>query len=219
MSDPIASDRTILDLLRRNERMTIVDFERALGVTATAVRQRLNRLLGSGDIEREVDPSSSGRGRPSHAYRLTMSGQRRTGTNFADLATALWDEIRTVQDEAVKRGLLQRLAVRLADAYRAKVGGGRPVEKMNALAGAYAERQIPFEVSQRDGELPVLTALACPYPDLAERDRSVCAMERMMFSELFGQRVSLDECRLDGASCCTFQLQEQQGEEGGPSGR
>jgi len=48
--------------------------------------------------------------------------------------------------------------------------------------------------------------LACPYPDLVEQDRAVCAMERMMFSDLLGQNVRLDKCRLDEGNCCTFGL-------------
>ncbi len=65
------------------------------------------------------------------------------------------------------------------------------------------EREIPFEVDQSGG-LPVLSALACPYPELARMDRSVCTMEKMMLSEILGNNVRLSECRLDGASCCTF---------------
>jgi predicted ArsR family transcriptional regulator len=56
------------------------------------------------------------------------------------------------------------------------------------------------------GSPPTLTALACPYPELAERDRSVCAMERMLFADLLGRDVKLAGCRLDGAACCTFEV-------------
>jgi predicted ArsR family transcriptional regulator len=51
----------------------------------------------------------------------------------------------------------------------------------------------------------MLRAAACPYPDLAEQDRTVCSMERLMVSELLGEKVRLSECRLDGQSCCTFE--------------
>ena len=75
---------------------------------------------------------------------------------------------------------------------------------MENLAAIFIERDIPFEV-ENSGQLPVLTALACPYPDLAEQDRGVCAMEKMFFSELIGESLRLTECRLDGATCCTFE--------------
>ena len=41
----LASDVAILDLLRQQDEMTIAGLTEAMGVTATAVRQRLVRLL------------------------------------------------------------------------------------------------------------------------------------------------------------------------------
>ena len=84
-----------------------------------------------------------------------------------------------------------------------KLGGETFGERMTALAGVMGEREIPFRVD-KGGSLPVLSALACPYPELAMRDRSVCTMEKMMLSEILGENVRLSECRLDGATCCTF---------------
>ena len=80
-------------------------------------------------------------------------------------------------------------------------------EKMESLAKLFSARQIPFEVDT-SGNLPVLTALACPYPELAESDHSICSMERLLFSELLGETVRLGKCRLDGDQCCTFNPRE-----------
>jgi predicted ArsR family transcriptional regulator len=118
---------------------------------------------------------------------------------------ALWHELRGIQDPEVRRGLLQRIAGRLALAYTDQVRGATTEEKMEALAEVFSQRNVPFAVN-RDEQLPVLTALACPYPVLAEQDRTICAMERLLFSELLGENVHLGQCRLDGASCCTFEL-------------
>jgi predicted ArsR family transcriptional regulator len=52
----------------------------------------------------------------------------------------------------------------------------------------------------------MLTAHACPDPELAEQDRGICILEKMLFSELVGQNLDLTQCRLDGGSCCQFQL-------------
>ena len=100
--------------------------------------------------------------------------------------------------------LLQRISGRLATLYAGQVRGSSIEEKMESLAEMFRERQIPFEVD-RSRELPLLRATACPYPDLAEQDRSVCSMERLMFSELLGTNVRLSDCRLDGHNCCTFE--------------
>ncbi len=173
-----------------------------MGVTATAVRQRLVRLLSQGDIERHTEKLT--RGRPLHRYGLTEQGRRRAGANFADLAVALWDEIREIKDPEVRRGLLQRISSRLAAVYAGRVGGSTLEQRLESLAAVFRERQIPFEV-ERANELPVLHARACPYPDLAEHDRTVCSMERILFSELAGQPMRLSSCRLDGHNGCTFE--------------
>jgi predicted ArsR family transcriptional regulator len=205
MGDEIVpSDVSILDLLRKRDQVTVSELATAMAVTATAVRQRLTRLMAQGFIQRTV--VREGRGRPSHHYSLTTKGRRKTGANFADLAVALWQEVRAIGDTEVRRGLLQRISRRLAAQYGERMDGATVGERMEAVAELMGDRQIPFEVDH-DKALPVLHALACPYPELAEMDRGVCAMERMLLSEMLGQNVRLERCRLDGDSCCTFEVQ------------
>ena len=175
---------------------------KATSVTSTAIRQRLSRLMDQGLIERAAEPK--GRGRPSHRYSLTEKARRQAGSNFNDLAIALWQEIRAVQDPEVRRGLLSRIADSLSLAYAGRVCGETTTERMESLSALFAERRVPMAVSE--GELPVLRVSECPYPELAEADRGVCAMERMLFSRLLNQDVRLTECRLEGHSCCTFEV-------------
>ena len=196
------SDQSLLDHLRKHGSASIADLRQTLGVTATAVRQRLNRLMGQGIVQRETE--RHGRGRPGHRYSLTDKGIRLGGDNYADLAGAMWQEIREIKDEQVRKGLLGRLAAKLAARYRGDVNGNSTEQRMAGVVTMMAERGVPFEVDQ-SRSLPILTALACPYPELAEQDRGVCAMERMLFSELLGEAVKLSSCRLDGAHCCEFE--------------
>src|SRR5690606_36573956 len=101
-----------------------------------------------------------------------------------------------------------RISERLAETYRQGMSGETLQERMAELASLMASQDVPFEYQAQEteaGELPVLTALACPYPDLAERDRGVCAMENMLLSSVLGESMRLSSCRLDGAACCTFE--------------
>ena len=204
----IASDVTILDLLRKRGAMSVPELAEVMQVTATAVRQRLTRLMAQGYVGRET--IRAGRGRPSHRYELTDKGRRKSGANFADLSIALWQEIREIRDPEIRRGLVQRISRRLAEMYESEIQAATVADRMEQLADLFSRRRIPFEV-KHDGELPVLTALACPYLDLAEQDRSICAMERMLFSELLGESVRLSQCRLDGYVCCTFETSSKRG--------
>src|SRR5690606_19331750 len=67
-------DRQLLDALRRQESMNVAELVEAMGVTATAVRQRIDRMLEMGLIQRAK--ISGGRGRPSYSYMLSSTGQR-----------------------------------------------------------------------------------------------------------------------------------------------
>jgi predicted ArsR family transcriptional regulator len=91
----------------------------------------------------------------------------------------------------------------MAAMYAAQIRGNTTEERMRDIAQVFSERNIPVSVDYRE-QLPVLTVEACPYPRLAEQDRSICSLEKMMLSELLGTGVSLANCRLDGADCCRF---------------
>ncbi|HVX13919.1 MAG TPA: AsnC family transcriptional regulator [Pirellulales bacterium] len=196
------SDARLLDLLKQEGAMGIAEIAAATSVTATAVRQRLNRLMAQGLIERET--ARAMRGRPSHRYSLSEKARRQAGNNYGDLALLLWEEIRSVKDPEVRRGLFQRLASAMARFYAGRIRGGTTAARMESLKELFADRRVPIEVAA-DGELPVLTVVDCPYPELAEKDRGICAVEKMMFAELLATPLKLSQCRLEGHSCCQFE--------------
>jgi predicted ArsR family transcriptional regulator len=191
----------VIDLLRHHGAMSVHDLAQKMGVTATAVRQRLTRLTAKGWVNRVAEKAV--RGRPSHKYSLTEQGQKAAGNNMADLAEALWQEVRSIRDPGIRNGLLQRIARTVARQYASRVTATGAAARMRQVAELMGDRSIPFS---QDGtqDLPVLTAWACPYPTLAEQDRGVCAMENLVLTELVGEKVKLSECRLDGGNCCRF---------------
>jgi len=203
--EPVIGDREIIEYLRRQGAATVLELVDFAGVTATAVRQRLSRLMDQGLINRESE--AAGRGRPIHRYSLSVAGVRSSGTNYEDLVGVLWTEIRAVKDPDVRHGLLKRIVTRLADVYRDQIKGESLGERMESLVELMRGRDVPFEVIQPvNGQLPVLKALACPYPSLAEQDRTVCSMEKMLFAEILGSGLRLSDCRLDGDTHCTFDM-------------
>ena len=200
----VNSDGDLLDLLRVAGPLDVKEMAGAIEVTATAVRQRLTRMMARGLIEREA--IRAGRGRPRHRYQLTEQGLELTGSNFTDLAMALWHELSAIKDDALRSQLLRRVARSLARAYIAQIHGTTPSDRMASLSELLAKRRLPFAVEPGSNGHPVLTARACPYPRLADRDRGVCSMEEMLFSELVGQEVELTNCRLAGDGSCQFQV-------------
>lgn len=214
-----ASDAALVELLRTEDGPGVSDLAAALGVTATAVRQRLDRLMRDGMVARDVlrpgatsDPGTRSRGRPAFGYRLTDKGRRAGGDNFRDLALVLWREIRSIPSPEIRRGLVSRIGSAMAGAYRDRVSGRGVRERLEETVGLFRERRIACSVEPADpasGRLAVLTSHVCPYPELAERDRSICVAERHMLQDLVGARVTLASCRLDGAEGCRFVVADE----------
>jgi len=195
--------------------MGITELAGAMEVTPTAVRQRLARLISQGLVQRAA--VRAGRGRPRHEYWLTEKGVQATGSNFTDLAVALWREMRAVDNPQWRQELLRRVAAALAAGYAHQIHGSTPAERMESLRELLAQRRIPVSVDELNQHV-TLTTHACPYPRLADQDRAVCAMERLLYSQLVGCEVELTHCRLDDGGACRFEVR-QQGPAGSGSGR
>jgi predicted ArsR family transcriptional regulator len=200
-----SSDRSLLDLIRRHGPLTVAEIGDRLGVTPTAVRNRLTRLVESGMVERQSEQGA--RGRPKHTYQASVAAHKQLGQNYADLAVILWDEMmRNVEDRKLRRFLFGRITERLAELYRARVTGVEWERRLVQLGTILHDRGVETEVTRGDGgSLPVLKQHSCPYYELAEADRAVCAMERKMFEKVLGRGLRLSQCRLDGHRSCDFE--------------
>ena len=204
---PRAVDRDLLIAIRRLGAASVPSLVDVLGVTATAVRQRIDRSSSAGWIERQK--VVSGRGRPTFEYRLTMEGQKAAGARTSDLLDALWHEVMAIEDAELRERILDRVGRRLGSQYASELSQHQAIDqKIRDLSAAMSSRNVIIEVDQGDsgGGLPVLDIGVCPYPSLSEADaeRSMCRLEEQMFSEALGQPVQLSSCRLDGDDCCQF---------------
>ena len=200
-----SSDRPLLDLIRRQGPLTVAEMGEALGVTPTAIRNRLTRLVGSGMVERRSETGA--RGRPRHTYRASVEAHKQLGQNYADLAVALWGELmQTGEDRKLRRLLFGRVTDKLAEQYRGQLRGDGWEGRMVQLGTILHDRGIEAEVTKTDGGLlPILRQHSCPYFALAEVDRAVCAMERKMFEKVLGRGLRISQCRLDGHRSCDFE--------------
>jgi DeoR family transcriptional regulator, suf operon transcriptional repressor len=201
----VSTDRELLDLIRRRGPLTVTEMAALLSVTGTAVRNRLARLLATGLVERRSE--HVGRGRPRHRYQASVEAHKRLGQNYADLAVALWEEMMgTVADRKLRRLLFSRITNRLAEVYRARVTGDEWEGRLVQLSNILHDRGVETEVARDDAGLEIiLRQHSCPYYELAEADRAICALERKMFEKVLGRGLRLSQCRLDGDRSCDFQ--------------
>lgn len=197
-------DQAVLELLRRYSGLSVQKMTEQLQVTATAVRQRLERLVEMDLVAREK--VSVGRGRPQYRYSLTAMGTRYAGASYADLASALWDEVRSMPNPHQRARILRKVAKKMGAGLKNAIPVcGNIAEKLDATVSELNRRKVAAEVDE-SGELPILEVHSCPYPELAEGDetRQLCEIEQEMISEAIGHSVQLDCCRLDGHDSCQF---------------
>lgn len=182
--------------------MTVGQLVDSLGVTATAVRQRLVKLMALRLVSRSQ--TAAGRGRPSHHYELTDKGRQAANNNLDDLAVVLWAEVQQIADPELRRKVISGVVERLARKYGKAMQGETVEQRMRSFSQLFAEREIPVTVEHQDG-LPVIKVAGCPYPTLADENRDICEMEQQLLERVIGQPIDLCQCQQDGATCCSFQ--------------
>jgi predicted ArsR family transcriptional regulator len=202
-----ASDRKVVDLLMVHSPQEINELGKRLGVTATAVRQRLGRLMSMNYVERST--VSEGRGRPVHQYSLTEQGRLSCGNNLADLAVALWQQVQQIPDAAIRETVVSGAVDRLVDKYNSEIVGESASERMEAISRFFGERDLPVRFEQNDG-LPVISVGGCLYPGLSDSGTKICELEQQVLERVVGDEVQLCTCQRQGDRCCSFQVSQVQ---------
>jgi len=201
------SDRQFLERLHQLGGGTVQEICADLGVTATAVRQRLVRLQGLKMVARELVRAS--RGRPHHVYGVTQAALCELGDNYAELAQILWRELRNIEEPSIRERLVSRVEDALVEQF-GKVTPRAPLsDRMSQLTSALRDRGFQVEMD-RSGPLPILRENSCPYYELASEDPAICELEQAVFRRVLGADVKLTQCCLDGHRCCEFQAVDRQ---------
>lgn len=201
------NDQSFLEQLHRMCGGSVQEICDVVGVTATAIRQRVTRLEAAGLIV--CESLKAGRGRPRNIYRVSDAGLRHLGENYRDLALILWRTLHQVDDPAFKSQLFS--AIR--DAFVSRFGKvaltGSIHNRVSQLRDELVSQGYDFELAMAENGLPVLREVSCPYQGLASSDSSICEMESTVFSQLLNADVSLGQCCMDGHSCCEFVVSEK----------
>jgi predicted ArsR family transcriptional regulator len=201
------SDQSFLEQLHRLGSATVSALCEEIGVTATAVRQRLTRLHSLGLVSREKEKAD--RGRPHHVYSLTVEGLRHLGNDYRELAMILWQEIKALPDSQLRSHLLGRIREAMVSRFEKSVRSDSVADRFRELQHAMSDNGYQVEVDF-DGSLPILRETSCPYQDLASMDPSICELEQEVFRDVLKTPVELTQCCLDGHTCCEFQAASQE---------
>ena len=180
-----SSDEKLLQVMRRQDGATIKQLMAASGVTRTALRQRLGRLMREGMVQRQEIHQP--RGRPAYIYQLTAQAERMFGTNQCDLAICLWEAFRGIEDHETRAEVLTRTCKNLIELYREQGNEGPSLKRLEGLRQILLQQGADIENLLAD-ESFLLDQLDCLASIPAGPDDNICSLEKRIFAELLQSR-------------------------------
>lgn len=144
------SNAALLDLLRIAGPLSHAEIARAMGVSRTAVQQRLTRLSNERSIQCEV--VKYGQGRPRYRYWLTEQGMQLTAGESAELAVRRWEEVQQSRGPEQRAAMLRRISEALALAHDKRRKGQATAEPMKEVVQLLAEGEAHHGNTKTAGE-------------------------------------------------------------------
>jgi predicted ArsR family transcriptional regulator len=194
----------ILEYLRRNGRGTVKELGGLLGLTSTGIRQHLTVLERDGLVEAHEERGRVGR--PTLVYALTEKADALFPKTYDVLAGVLLTEIRASEGNEKLHQVLQKVARRLAAPYGDRVDGKPLPDRVAETAAIMEEQGCMADWHESEGGEFFIDEYSCPFPKIAERDRSVCALHVEFVRTLTGADTRLTRSLMRGERACTYRI-------------
>src|SRR3989304_5525988 len=166
----------ILEYLQRQGRATVKELGSLLGLTSTGIRQHLTVLERDGLVDAREERGRVGR--PTLVYSLTEKG------------------------DALFPGVAGRMAPPYAEGIE-----GRPLpERVRETARIMEEQGCLVDVREADDGEYYIDEFTCPFPKVAQQDRSVCALHVDFVRVLTGGDTRLRQSLLRGQRGCCYRI-------------
>ncbi len=196
----------IIQLLKTRGALTAKTLAAELSLTTMAVRQHVQALEESGEVE--FTDEKAARGRPTRYWSLTEKSNSRFANRHDELTVQLLDSVVTLfGDEGLEKVIAHRetetmsnYRVALADRYGIK-------EKLDMLAKLRTDEGYMASVEEKD-DIYWLIENHCPICAAASKCLNFCRSELQIFQALLSEvaTVSREEHIIEGARRCAYKV-------------
>src|SRR3972149_2788411 len=194
----------ILEYLQRQGRATVKELGSLLGLTSTGIRQHLTVLERDGLVDAREERGRVGR--PTLVYSPTEKADALFPKTYDALAAVLLEEIRSSQGNERLHDLLHKVAERMAAPFAERVEG-RPLPARGRETGRTLEEQgCPVDVREADDGEYYIDEFTCPFPKVAQQDRSVCALHVDFVRVLTGGAPPRTQSLYPGERACCYRI-------------
>jgi len=194
----------ILEYLQRQGRATVKELGSLLGLTSTGIRQHLTVLERDGLVDAREERGRVGR--PTLVYSLTEKADALFPKTYDALAAVLLEEIRCSQGNERLHDLLHKVAERMAAPYVERIEGRPLPERVRETARIMEEQGCLVDVREADDGEYYIDEFTCPFPKVAQQDRSVCALHVDFVRVLTGGDTRLTQSLLRGERACCYRI-------------
>jgi DeoR family transcriptional regulator, suf operon transcriptional repressor len=199
-----ATRRAVLLLLKKRGEAGADQLAAALGITVSAVRQHLARMVEGGLVAARRE--AHGPGRPPHRYSLTPAGDALFPRFYAELTNELLDYAADDDPDLVDRIFERRRRRRLAQA-RDRLAGGTFDERVTRLTEILDSDGYLAEFERRPDGSYLVTEHNCAILGVAQRYRLACSTEIEFLREaLPDATVERVAHMMAGAHVCAYEI-------------
>jgi DeoR family suf operon transcriptional repressor len=194
---------TILRALHTQEKSTVKELAKKVGISPVSVRHHLTHLQADGLVQaREV---RRGVGRPHHVFLLTDDGREHFPSRYFRLVNLLLDEMKeTLPNEKVTE-LFTAIADSLAERYAKRLKLLPIKERMQRLIELLSEEGFDAELDLQ-GDRYIIRELSCPYFKLAQEHPEVCILDYGFIAKALSLPVERVNSLRKGDPHCAFSV-------------
>jgi iron-sulfur cluster biosynthesis transcriptional regulator SufR len=206
--DASRTRQRIVYLLKTAGPSTAAQLGTRLDMTTMGVRRHLAQLEREGLARHEIEQKS--RGRPTHRYRLTESGDGLFPRRYENLAQGLVDLIVELDGEAKLRKLLHLRTARQLEAYRARLEGQDLAQRVESLARLRDEEGFMGRSEPRPDGTFLLIENNCALCDIARCCPAVCDSELELFRGVLPEAdVQRIQHLREGDTLCVYRIERR----------
>lgn len=212
MSKQQTTRQTIVELLKKNQELSVSGLKEHLDITEMAVRKHLIKL----EAEKYITSRSVRQpmGRPVIYYSLTIKGHETFPNNYDKIVVELLQDIHeNMGDEAIDL-LFKNREQRLGKKYRRRIFKEDPlIERVENLVDVQTENGYMAEFTSSEEEEPdtiIFEQFNCPIAAIADRYDTPCHYELELFKEVLGtDQVERVECIAKGGKSCKYLIKNK----------
>ncbi|WP_442600407.1 helix-turn-helix transcriptional regulator [Neobacillus sp. D3-1R] len=196
----------ILNLIKENNQMTIIEISQQINITEMAVRRHIEVLENDGFITTVMRKNQ--KGRPSKAFELTEQGEECFPQMYKQIGMELLQEINRIDSSIIDHAIVMRHN-RLVNRFRNRIEGKSFEEQVNEIAKIQSELGFMAEVTEigTKEKKATIKQRNCPYYDIAKDYPDICTMEQKFYKELLQtEDVHKISSMSKGDSCCHYMI-------------